>query len=67
MDGAGQAAAGVRSDEYVSFVVRLVRRDGGQVTGVVERVRTGEKVRFEGVEAVCRVIARMIGEDCGGG
>lgn len=66
MEGAGQEA-GVRSAEYVSFVVRLTRSDGGQVTGVVERVRTGEKVRFEGVEGVCRVIARMIGEDCGGG
>ena len=46
--------------------MRLARSDLGQVSGVVERVRTGEKVRFEGVDAVCRVIARMIGEECPG-
>lgn len=53
--------------EYASFVVRLTRSDAGQVSGVVERVKTGEKVRFEGVDAVCRVIARMIGEECSPG
>lgn len=73
MERAGQEASGVRGaaadgggTEYVSFVVRLTRSDAGQVVGVVERVKTGEKVRFEGVEGVCRVIARMIGEKCSG-
>jgi hypothetical protein len=29
------------------------------VTGIVERVRTGEKERFEGLAALATVIARM--------
>jgi hypothetical protein len=57
-------ARGAEVAEYASFVVRLTRSAAGQVSGVVERVKTGEKVRFEGVDGVCRVIARMIGEDC---
>ncbi len=74
MERAGHDAAGARAGgldatatEYVSFVVRLTRNDAGVVGGVVERVKTGEKVRFEGVDGVCRVIARMIGEECGAG
>jgi hypothetical protein len=70
VERAGQEAAGAgRQDqgatEYVSFVVRLTRDQAGLVAGIVERVKTGEKVRFEGVDGVCRVIARMIGEECG--
>jgi hypothetical protein len=74
VERAGQDGAGARAGkadgaatEYVSFVVRLTRNDAGEVSGVVERVKTGEKVRFDGVDGVCRVIARMIGEECAGG
>jgi hypothetical protein len=46
---------------FASFIVRLSVRDGaGRLSGIVERVRTGEKERFEGVEDIGRVIARMV-------
>jgi hypothetical protein len=43
----------------MTFIVRLARDAAGRVTGIVERVRTGEKERFEGVAAIATVIARM--------
>ena len=43
----------------MTFIVRLSRDEAGRVTGIVERVRTGEKERFEGVAAIATVIARM--------
>lgn len=74
VERAGREEAGARAGgadgaatEYVSFVVRLIRNDAGAVSGVVERVKTGEKERFDGVDGVCRVIARMIGDECGAG
>ena len=48
---------------YVTFVVRVVRDTAGQLTGIVERVRTGEKARFETTEGVGRLIARMVEGD----
>lgn len=48
------------ADEYAIFVVRLSRSDGGRLTGVVERVRTGEKVRFQELDALGSVIAGML-------
>lgn len=47
----------------MTFVVRLSRDEAGRVTGIVERVRTGEKARFEGVAAIATVIARMAEAD----
>jgi hypothetical protein len=47
----------------MTFVVRLARDAAGRVTGIVERVRTGEKERFEGVAAIATVIARMAAID----
>jgi len=41
------------------FVVRLTRGDGGVLSGVVERVRSGEKQRFDGLQALAEVIADM--------
>ena len=35
-------------------------RDTGIVSGVVEQLRTGEKARLRGLEALAGVIARMI-------
>ncbi|HEV8673530.1 MAG TPA: hypothetical protein VGX21_05740 [Methylomirabilota bacterium] len=43
----------------MTFVVRLSRDEAGRVTGIVERVRTGEKERFEGIAAIATVIAHM--------
>ena len=43
-----------------TFIVRLTRGEGGVLSGVVERARTGEKQRFDGVEGLAQVIARMV-------
>src|SRR4029450_4560444 len=42
-----------------TFIVRLTRGDGGVVSGVVERVRTGEKQRFHSLAVLADVIAEM--------
>jgi hypothetical protein len=42
-----------------TFIVRLTR-DARGVCGVVERVATGAKQRFEGFEGIGRVIAGMV-------
>jgi hypothetical protein len=44
-----------------TFVVRVTRDARGGVSGVVERVATGAKQRFEGFDAIGRVIAGMLG------
>jgi hypothetical protein len=49
----------------MTFVVRLARDEAGRVTGIVERVRTGEKERFEGIAAIATSIARMVEADHG--
>jgi hypothetical protein len=43
----------------LTFIVRLRLDDGGAVSGVVERARSGEKQRFHGVAALAEVIAGM--------
>jgi hypothetical protein len=50
------------ADDHATFVVRLSRA-GGRLDGVVERVRTGEKVRFHELEALGAVIAGMLARD----
>ena len=42
------------------FVVRVFRREGGDLTGVVQHVRTGEKVVFQAIESLGDVMAQMI-------
>ena len=44
----------------VAFVVRASRDAAGRLTGVVERVSTGEKVRFSGAQDVAEIIDRMV-------
>lgn len=44
----------------VTFIVRTWQDAGGRLTGVVERVATGEKVRFQGAEALAQLIQRML-------
>ena len=45
----------------VAFVVRVNPGVAGdRVSGIVERVKTGEKHRFEGAEAVGPLIVRML-------
>jgi len=43
----------------LTFIVRLTLGDGGALSGVVERVRTGQKERFHGVVALAELIAAM--------
>jgi len=43
-----------------SFVVRAVRDRRGRVSGVIERVATGAKEAFTGMEAIGRVITEML-------
>jgi hypothetical protein len=42
------------------FIVRLDRDPLGRVTGVVERVRTGEKARVEALADVGPLLAAML-------
>jgi hypothetical protein len=45
------------------FIVRLDYDDRGRVTGVVERVRTGEKARVDALEGVGQILAAMLARD----
>lgn len=45
--------------QQLTFIVRLTVGDGGVLSGVVERVRTGEKQRFHGAAALAELIAAM--------
>jgi hypothetical protein len=44
----------------MNFVVRIERDAQGAVRGVVERVRTGAKEPFRGIETIGALIGRMI-------
>jgi hypothetical protein len=43
----------------VSFVVRVVITPAGDLAGVVERVRTGERHRFAGASELGRLIESL--------
>jgi len=43
----------------LTFIVRVTVRDGGVLSGVVERVRSGEKRRFDSVAVLARVVTEM--------
>jgi hypothetical protein len=43
-----------------SFIVRVVWDGRGGVRGIIERVATGAKEAFRGVDAIGAVIARMV-------
>jgi antitoxin (DNA-binding transcriptional repressor) of toxin-antitoxin stability system len=45
--------------ELLTFIVR-VSDDEGHLSGVIERVRTGEKVRFTEPAAIGPLIARIV-------
>jgi hypothetical protein len=51
--------------EYMTFVVRLQRTPDDEIAGVVERVRTGEKARFRGMEMIADAIVRMLSNGAG--
>ena len=60
------SAAGCREENGVVaprvFIVRAWRDGAGRLTGVVERVATGEKARFVGAEALAGTIDGMTAE-----
>ena len=51
----------------VTFVVRAARGPDGRLAGVVERVHTGEKHRFQDPGAIGHLIQRMVDEEARGG
>ena len=42
-----------------TFIVRVTSADAGEVAGTVERVRTGERHRFRGADALTSLIAQL--------
>ena len=46
--------------DYMTLIVRIRQDDAGRLSGVVERVRTGEKVRFIGLETLARTVASLL-------
>jgi hypothetical protein len=60
----GQGSEGMESTEhpgeYTTLIVRIWQDDAGRLSGVVERVRTGEKVRFYGLETLSRTVASLL-------
>jgi hypothetical protein len=45
---------------FATFIVRILKDDRGRLSGVVEWVRTGKKVRFHDIAAISQVIAQMM-------
>ena len=43
-----------------SFVVRTLEDERGEISGVIERVATGAKEPFTGLDAISRVVERML-------
>ena len=44
----------------LTFIIRVSRDEAGRLSGVVERVRTGEKARVYEIEDIGQVIVRMM-------
>ena len=42
------------------FVIRVTQDETGATGGIVERLSTGEKARFRGLESLGGIIARMV-------
>ena len=47
--------------ETHTFILRLTRDAAGRVRGVLERVRTGEKVPVQGLGTLGPLVGRMLG------
>lgn len=52
---------------FATFIVRTARDEAGSLSGVVERVKTGEKGRFQGLDGMRELIARMVADAVGEG
>jgi hypothetical protein len=44
----------------MTFVVRVQATEAGELAGTVERLRTGEKQHFRGVDALARLIEQSV-------
>ena len=49
-------------ESNVTFVVRISCHADGGVSGVIERVKTGSKRRFEGCDGLGALVARMLAD-----
>jgi hypothetical protein len=47
----------------VTFVVRAMRQPDGRLAGVIERVRSGEKHRFDDPAAIGRLVEQMLDDE----
>jgi hypothetical protein len=54
---------GTRGSHPAVFILRLERDRRGRVSGVVERVRTGEKARVEDLARVGSLLAAMLARE----
>ena len=45
---------------FATFIVRVSQDSAGAISGVVESVRSGEKIRFHGLAAISEVIAGLV-------
>jgi hypothetical protein len=62
MDGVGTIPPDTLGSP-LAFIVRVSRGLDGRLAGVVERVRTGEKRRFEDPSAIGPLIEEMVSEE----
>lgn len=44
----------------LTFILRLTTDGAGPVSGIVERVKTGEKHRFHGLDALAPLLAQLV-------
>jgi hypothetical protein len=59
-EGSGHMEPAEHPGEHTTLIVRIRQDDAGQLSGVVERVKTGEKVRFHGLETLSRAVASLL-------
>lgn len=45
---------------YMTLIIRIRQDDAGGLSGVVERVRTGAKARFIGLETLASAVASLL-------
>lgn len=46
--------------EYATVIVRIRRDEAGRLSGVVERVGTGETIGFHGLETLGKAVAALL-------
>ena len=51
------------SEEMHTFIIRLSQDTDGRLRGILERVRTGEKLPVRDVATLGQLVRRMLGAD----